>query len=530
MAPVSEDSQKRIKALQKKVVQICKLKEKSGGLTPEETAKVESEAGILKEIRALEKGEVYNPTVAAPAPAAAPAAAVPAAANGVNGKSPAAVAQQRAVAVEPQGEEPEEVEAAPPPDLEPGEAEKRIKNLKKKLQQIQKLKERGGQFSPEEAEKISHESGFLGEVMDLEIGTLPAEAKKIAFGIKKKLDQIKKLKEKNKGSLTAPEKEKISKAKELQQELDKLLASRPVFKEDKPKAAPAPAKTKEKAAPAPAPKPAPVPVVVPEPVYVPEDVYEAEIVDPYMAGEPPMDDDDGFVTMKKKAPKKKAASGAEADEAGQSWEERAPEQDTEEQQTWKASGWVDWQEPSKALGATAKAEPAPKPKAEATPPGEQTPEKRIKALKKKLAQIDKLKQKAPPLLEEEESKLAAEGLILQEIGALERGETWEPPEEEPEEKPQAEAVAAPEPEAPAPVAKQAPAPAPAPEPAPAPAPAPEPDCGPEEAGKRVKALRKKMKQIDGLKQRGGSYTKEESDKIASEKSLLKEVAALEKLM
>jgi len=52
--------------------------------------------------------------------------------------------------------------------LEPTEAEKRKRNLKKKLTQIAKLKERGGDYLPEEEAKLASEKALAEEFRLLE--------------------------------------------------------------------------------------------------------------------------------------------------------------------------------------------------------------------------------------------------------------------------------------------------------------------------------------------------------------------------
>jgi len=214
---------KRIRALNKKLAQIAKLKERGGELTAEETQKVASEAQLLAELRALERGEEYTPEPEKEAPPVVEAAET---------QGPKQEEPQTAPADE-EVEPPTEAHSKPPPaSLAPADAEKKIKALKKKLGQIQKLKEKGGKLQPEEAEKVSAERGFIIEVMELEISLLEPEAHKNAMGLQKKLEQIGKLKKKS-GQLSAPEREKVSKEKAIKQELESILASRPVYREPK---------------------------------------------------------------------------------------------------------------------------------------------------------------------------------------------------------------------------------------------------------------------------------------------------------
>lgn len=163
-----------------------------------------------------------------------------------------------------------------------------------------------------------------------------------------------------------------------------------------------------------------------------------------------------------------------------------------------------------------------------------SPEKRIKALRKKLTQIEKLKSRGGAYSEEEAQKIAAEASMEAEIGALERGEPWPPVGA-----PAAEPAAAVAPAAVAEPAKQEVVPEvkspaqelvvaePAKEEVPE---VPSKEVSPEEAQRRTKALKKKLAQIAKLKERVGVYNAEEKEKIASEKKMLAEVAALEAIV
>jgi len=115
-------------------------------------------------------------------------------------------------------------------------------------------------------------------------------------------------------------------------------------------------------------------------------------------------------------------------------------------------------------------------------------EKRLKALKKKLQQISKLKEKGEVTDPEAAAKLASEPKLLAEVAALERGEDFDPDE----------------------VIKQLP-------------------VDTDDVEKKIKALRKKLQQIDLLK----TKKKDELDaealaKIESERKILQEIAALER--
>mmetsp|Transcript_29548 Transcript_29548/g.78995 ORF Transcript_29548/g.78995 Transcript_29548/m.78995 type:complete len:338 (+) Transcript_29548:66-1079(+) len=104
---VDVESQKRIKALRKKLSQIEKLKEKEADtLTPEEAAKIEGEAKILSEIVAIERGEAMPRAVVQEAPAPAVEKEAPALAPAV--PAAAAEAAPAAAAAPEEGAAPEE--------------------------------------------------------------------------------------------------------------------------------------------------------------------------------------------------------------------------------------------------------------------------------------------------------------------------------------------------------------------------------------------------------------------------------------
>lgn len=147
--------------------------------------------------------------------------------------------------------------------------------------------------------------------------------------------------------------------------------------------------------------------------------------------------------------------------------------------------------------------------------GEAGVQKRLKALRKKLAQIEKLEGKGSSLSPEEAEKVAAKAGIEDEIAELEAGGPTSTPAPEPV--PAPEPAAAPEPVQEAPEADDVPA-----EPA-----YDGPQPGGPEAQKRVKALNKKLAQITKLKERGDTLTAEEAGKVASEDSILAEIAVLE---
>lgn len=608
MAMIDAETQKRIKALRKKVAQIDKLKEKSG-LSPEETEKVASEPAILKEIWALENGVPLEPEVPAV-------------------KEEPKVEEAPPPVAEPEVEQ-EEPEPAEPPAMEPAEAEKRIKALKKKLVQIQKLKDRGGNFTPEELEKVASEPVIEGEVAMLEIGLLEPEAKKSAMALQKKLNEIKKLKAKG-GQLTSQEREKVSKLASVKREMDQLLAARPVFKQPEKEKPAAPAQVQKAQTPAQqkpvareaVPAPAPRKESRRERWEPPEETDDfddfsgiPDVSAPYQAGavsEDTTDFEDGFVTkqskfakMKVKAAEKAAAAAAvaeaaaleaaaaeaaaaeaaalqavideaaaakakvEAEKAAAIAAEKAKvdaertadaekaaaaqraeveaeqasaaaaaaaaeaaQEDSDELEAWQRviTPAVAVTAPAAARAAAApavaRAEPVSAAAAPVEPSGELSPEKRIKALRKKLAQVAKLKQRGGVYTPEEAQKIASEATMEAEIRAIENGEPWPP-------------VAA-EPATPEPAAEPAPAlvPEAAAEPEERPSTLEEPakpeepqveDLSPEEAQKRIRNLKKKLKQITSLKERGGAYTAEEQAKLDGERKMLAEVAALEKI-
>lgn len=191
-AEAPEDAtKKRIKALNKKLQQITALKEKSrDDLDSEQKAKLDSEEKILKEIDALKKGEVFE--------------------DDSDGEAKRA-------------------------DLptDPAEREKRVKALKKKLDQITKLKESKATLDADGQAKVASERKIVQEIEALEAGHKevmyqaqdPQEAfaeektalEKQLKALNKKLAQIAKLKEAG-GDLDAAQKEKIASQKAVQKE------------------------------------------------------------------------------------------------------------------------------------------------------------------------------------------------------------------------------------------------------------------------------------------------------------------------
>jgi len=143
--------------------------------------------------------------------------------------------------------------------------------------------------------------------------------------------------------------------------------------------------------------------------------------------------------------------------------------------------------------------PEPEPKQELSP--EQQRQKKIKALNKKLQQITALKEKGGELDAEAKAKIGKEPLLRKQIEALKEGK--EPPADESELPPkpkvhemvESEGVKLPEDE--------------------------------DERQKRVKVLKKKLAQITALKAKGGSLDAEQTEKVASERIVVREIQALE---
>lgn len=199
-----DERKKRMKALNKKLQQIDKLKEKPlAELDPEAKAKVQSEAQVKEELAALERGEDYDSSKKAPGPSWAE-----------HGK-------QAASAQLPTDE---------------AERTKMLRGLKKKLQQIDGLKARDGALDPDARAKVASEHRILQEVAALERGDAevvyedPPElshgeqltADKIDLerrvkNVTKKIDQIEALKQAGR-ELSAEEKTKVSNEAALKKE------------------------------------------------------------------------------------------------------------------------------------------------------------------------------------------------------------------------------------------------------------------------------------------------------------------------
>jgi hypothetical protein len=193
----------RLKALNKKLGQIQKLKEKDGtALDAEARAKVASEASVREEISALERGETFIPP------------------------------QSKAPAEKTNSHVGETLELP----TDPAEVEKRLKNLRKKLQQISDLKSKGN-LDADAAAKVASERRFMQEIDALERGDSSVtivddsaeahlaekiELEKKLKSVRKKIDQIDKLKEKQEDELDTDAKAKIAAAPALRKEANML--------------------------------------------------------------------------------------------------------------------------------------------------------------------------------------------------------------------------------------------------------------------------------------------------------------------
>jgi len=139
----NQEIEKKIRALNKKLKQIDGLKEKDASLLDDAAReKIDQEAQIRKEIKTLEAQLVTGATVTAPA------------------------AKQEPVVEAPPAQESVEEEQA---ELSPEEKEKKMKAIKKKLAQIDKLKEKDpNTLDPEAKAKVASEASLLAEIDLLE--------------------------------------------------------------------------------------------------------------------------------------------------------------------------------------------------------------------------------------------------------------------------------------------------------------------------------------------------------------------------
>jgi len=130
----------------------------------------------------------------------------------------------------------------------------------------------------------------------------------------------------------------------------------------------------------------------------------------------------------------------------------------------------------------------------------------MRTINKKLQQIDKLKAKGGQLEPEAAAKIKTEPALRKKLAALEAGETpesdgdVEPPQQGKQEAPAAEEQGGEGVELPS---------------------------DPEERKKKIKALQKKLREIEQLKQKGGLLDKQAKAKRDSEQLMLQELAALE---
>jgi len=178
-----DERKRRLKALNKKIQQIEKLKMKDD-LDAEAAAKVASEPALRKEIAALERGEDYV-VEEEPNPQAAG---------------------------EPENMEQERMQLP----TDPAEVEKKLKVLKKKIQQIEKLKEKDtSQLDAEALAKVNSHRRLVQEVAALERGDTEVvfddekiDAEKRLRALNKKLEQVQKIKAE--GPKTDDERKKLT--------------------------------------------------------------------------------------------------------------------------------------------------------------------------------------------------------------------------------------------------------------------------------------------------------------------------------
>jgi len=160
------DRKNKLRALNKKLQQIDKLKAKGGALDPEAAAKVASEPWLRQMLATLEKGE-----------------------------------ECKEKGDETQEEVPKKEDTSgqeKPLPTEPTEREKRLRTLRKKLQDIASLKGREGVLDAEALAKIDSEQLYLQEVTALEAGNTVFVFDEAAAMLAKKYEAEKKLKKLNK--------------------------------------------------------------------------------------------------------------------------------------------------------------------------------------------------------------------------------------------------------------------------------------------------------------------------------------------
>lgn len=206
--------------------------------------------------------------------------------------------------------------------------------------------------------------------------------------------------------------------------------------------------------------------------------------------------------LKKLEPKlKKELAELEAQSAEEDEEEDdQQEEEVEDEPTPPAP------EPVPAPVVVADVAPEPEPVKQVSP--EEQRAKKIKGLNKKLQQIATLKAKGGDLDPEAQAKIDREPLLKKQIAILKEGKDLPDEDEEPA------APAAPEPVVEGPTAVEGSKAVVLP-------------SDPAEREKRLKALKKKLAQITTLKEKDGSLDKEAQEKVDNERSILREVAALE---
>lgn len=176
-APGPVDVEKRMKTLKKKLGQIQKLQERGGNFNKEEEEKLLSETSLKDELASLESGNcVSNGSVPFECAARGKVNSniAPENALEVCTSKQGAQSQTASTPFDPpkRGPQPEQTESKvvddAPIESKPVDLAKRIRALKKKLDQIQKLKERGGKFTKEESDKLACEPILQEELAALE--------------------------------------------------------------------------------------------------------------------------------------------------------------------------------------------------------------------------------------------------------------------------------------------------------------------------------------------------------------------------
>lgn len=188
-------------------------------------------------------------------------------------------------------------------------------------------------------------------------------------------------------------------------------------------------------------------------------------------------------------------------------EAQSAEEDEEEDDQQEEEEVEDEPEPPapEPVPAPVVAAPEPEPAKQVSP--EEQRAKKIKGLNKKLQQIATLKAKGGDLDPEAQAKIDREPLLKKQIAILKEGKDLPDEDEEPP-------APAPEPVVEGPTAVEGSKAVALP-------------SDPAEREKRLKALKKKLAQITTLKEKDGSLDKEAQEKVDNERSILREVAALE---